>query len=312
MKIAYIILAHKLPGQLLRLINRLNTADSAFFIHIDKKVDKQLFKQIKESFSNFSNVVFVKRYKSKWGQMGIVQGTLSGLREIARSQMQYDYVCLLSGQCYPIKSPETIRSFLSENKGNSFIDFRPITADQNQNREERYIYWHYFFRNFHLVFPREKMFDHRLPDLVWRKLVKLFPFRRKLPLGYNPYWGYQWWCLTGACADYIVNFLEENPSFEKFFKRVWCPDEFFFQIILKNSPFAETLQNHCLTYVDFSQKKSHHPATLGTTDFDKFMASDKLFARKFDSSLDPQILDLIDQSINSADTEIVFAPRVMD
>jgi len=37
MKIAYIILAHKNPDQIKRLVLRLNTEGTSFFIHIDKK-----------------------------------------------------------------------------------------------------------------------------------------------------------------------------------------------------------------------------------------------------------------------------------
>ena len=300
MKIAYIVLAHKLPDQLLRLISRLNTPGTTFFIHVDQKTDKTTFDQMVGAIKDFDNVFFVKRYRSKWGQMGIVRATLSGLREISNRKMQFDHVFLISGQCYPIKSNDDIQNFLNENAGYSFFDFHPITTDQYQNRLERLVYWHYFLGKFHLVFPREKMFNHQILDLGWRKIVRLLPFRRKIPLGYQPFWGYQWWCLTGDCSEYIVRFLEANPSFERFFNRVWCPDEFFFQILLKNSPYAETLKNVCLTYVDFAQRKSHHPATLGIIDFPKFMASDKLFARKFDSSQDPEVLDRIDKSIDAS------------
>ena len=298
MKIAYIILAHKNSEQLTRLVKKINSTDTSFFIHIDKKTDKETYKRMLESLSDFENVYFVKRFRSKWGQMGIVEGTLSGLREILNRKLQFDYAILLSGQCYPIKSNHEIHAFLSQNMGYSFIDFQPITVDQNQNRLERLIFWHYFLGKFHLVFPREKMFNHRVLDIIWRRFAKLLPFRRKLPLDYQPYWGYQWWGLNGECAKYVVNFLDTNPSFEKFFNRVWCPDEFFFQILLLNSPCKDQIINNCLTYVDFTKRKSHHPAILGVQDFPKFMASDKLFARKFDPIQDSEVLDMIDEYLD--------------
>lgn len=303
MKIAYLIIAHKQPDQLERLVRRLNSVDNFFFIHIDKKTRKDTYIRIRELLSEYKNVFFVKRFRSKWGQMGIVKATLSGLREISNSKMHFDYVFLISGQCYPIKSNEQIQNFLNENRGYSFIDFHTITADQNQNRSERLVYWHYFPGKFHLVFPREKMFDHHILDIVWRKIAKRLPFRRKLPLGYQPYWGYQWWCLNGECAEYMVRFLKDNPTFERFFNRVWCPDEFFFQILLLNSPHADSLVNKCLTYVDFNQRKSHHPAILKVQDFPNFIISDKLFARKFDSSQDPEVLHMIDEYLDKSDEE---------
>jgi hypothetical protein len=39
MKIAYVVLAHRYPDQLIRLIHRLNTENASFFVHFDKKTD---------------------------------------------------------------------------------------------------------------------------------------------------------------------------------------------------------------------------------------------------------------------------------
>ena len=39
MKIAYIIHAYKLPKQLAMLVSSLESPDTYFFIHIDKKID---------------------------------------------------------------------------------------------------------------------------------------------------------------------------------------------------------------------------------------------------------------------------------
>lgn len=42
-RIAYIILAYKLPEQIIRLVNRLNTPESSFFIHIDSRTNNVVF-----------------------------------------------------------------------------------------------------------------------------------------------------------------------------------------------------------------------------------------------------------------------------
>ena len=38
-RIAYIISAYKLPQQVSRLVHRLQTETSSFFVHVDKKAD---------------------------------------------------------------------------------------------------------------------------------------------------------------------------------------------------------------------------------------------------------------------------------
>ena len=54
------------------------------------------------------------------------------------------------------------------------------------------------------------------------------------------------------------------------------------------------MANDDLRYVHWRNWNDARPAILGTDDFDTIMASGKLFARKFDSACDSQILDMID------------------
>ena len=65
MKIAYLILAHKNPRHLQRLINALQYDNTAFFIHVDAKVNNlDEFKL----FKSFDNVYFIKRRVDvQWG-----------------------------------------------------------------------------------------------------------------------------------------------------------------------------------------------------------------------------------------------------
>jgi hypothetical protein len=61
-----------------------------------------------------------------------------------------------------------------------------------------------------------------------------------------------------------------------------------------NTLLAATVDNESLHYHDWS-RGSAHPATLRAADLPKLRASGKLFARKFDASVDSEILDLLDR-----------------
>jgi hypothetical protein len=61
-----------------------------------------------------------------------------------------------------------------------------------------------------------------------------------------------------------------------------------------NSPLRDTVFNDNLRYIAWTTKGSSHPALLTIEDKDSLLASSKLFARKFDTELDEQILDIID------------------
>jgi len=82
----------------------------------------------------------------------------------------------------------------------------------------------------------------------------------------------------------------------KFFNHVQFPDEFFFQTLVMNSEYSDTIINDNLRYIDFSDRKAH-PGLLTTRDLNKLLTTEKLFARKFDTDIDSGVLDYIDGKI---------------
>jgi hypothetical protein len=77
---------------------------------------------------------------------------------------------------------------------------------------------------------------------------------------------------------------------------VKIPDETFFQTVLMNSPYKNRISYDNLRYITWPPG-SRHPMTLDRRDFDTFMDSNKLFARKFDTTVDADVLDMIDREI---------------
>src|ERR1700709_746531 len=98
MEKAYIILAHKNPQQLYRLIQKLDDQHSTFFIHIDKKVPLAGFEQI---LGLNNKVIFTKRVYTEWGGFGLVEATLNAMQAVKDSLKRYERIILLSGQDYP-------------------------------------------------------------------------------------------------------------------------------------------------------------------------------------------------------------------
>lgn len=283
MRVVYLILAHKLPEQLTRLITVLNSSSSHFFIHFDDRAETA-FQETKQRLASYSNVDFVTpRSRCRWGQFSIVQATLTSLKTLAASKIDYDYAFLLSGQDYPIKPLCQINSFLEKNRGNQFMDWFPLDQP-NQWTEQtgpyqamrRIQHWHFAYRS------------------RWLHL----PIRRELPDNLLPYGGSQWWTLSSDCVQWLTQFIQTNPRVIRFFQNTFIPDELFFQTIVLNSPFKEKVINNTLRYVDFTRANPTPPAVLMKDDFE-FLSTgtDALFARKFDSTRDQEILDLIDQAI---------------
>ncbi|HTI92566.1 MAG TPA: beta-1,6-N-acetylglucosaminyltransferase, partial [Puia sp.] len=82
MELNYIILAHKSPRQLARLLEKLTTRESRFYIHIDKDVEIYPFRK---EIGHFSNVVFLadeQRISAVWADFGMVQATINCMQQI--------------------------------------------------------------------------------------------------------------------------------------------------------------------------------------------------------------------------------------
>lgn len=64
-----------------------------------------------------------------------------------------------------------------------------------------------------------------------------------------------------------------------------------------NSPYAGTIVNDNLRYIEWNDPASGSPAVLCRRDFPKIARAPHLFARKFDMFVDNEVLDLIDQEL---------------
>lgn len=283
MKIAYIILAHKYPEQLARLVSRLKTENTSFFIHIDGKTDQETYLQMVNQLQGIPSVYFVKRYKCFWGDFKIIQATLEGIKSLIESKVEFDYAILLSGQDYLIKPNSYINNFLEQRQGQEFIEFCSLHSPENKWYKQggyyqslkRVEWWHLRFRSKHLCIQQKRHF----------------------PQGIEPYGGSQWWCLSRNCLSYINDLVAKKTGLVNYFKYTFIPDELFFQTIVLNSPFKDNAINDDLRYLDWDNPNPNVPATLLKDDFAKLKASSKLFARKFDMKRDQEILNVIDQQI---------------
>lgn len=298
MKILYLITAFKLPEQLIRLVKRLNTDDSSFHIHVDKKSDRDIHRKITEGIGSFENVHIIEPINCYWGEFGQVKPILQGIRKIIENKTEFDYVIQLTGQCYPLKSNQFIADFLQSHAGKSFINYFSLPHPLGYSWTERYCYWHLHLGRWYLVFPRENMFSTRVVNRIWNPLARRITWRRRIPGNPTPYFGGSHWCLSRECILYLDAYVQAHPEYERFFTHfVLFPSEIFYQTILLNSQLKANLIDDDLFYIDFTSHKAH-PAILTMKDYDRLMSSNDLFARKFDSTIDGEVLDKIDEVIS--------------
>lgn len=313
MKLAYLILAHRYPEQLLRLIKSRNTENTVFFIHINKMTDAQTYDQFVKAFSHLPNVRFIKRNVIYMFDFGHTQATIQGIKEIIESKIDFDYLILGTGQDYSIKSKHYIEKFLKENQGKIFLSYMDNTVITDglwpTRSADNINYWHVrlwklrflFFGSLNLTshnrYCNANKTWYKILEFFWSKIMLLFPFKRNFPEGFTPYRGSAYWCFPKDCVEYIYDFVKKNQSFVNYFRYVDGPDEMFFQTILLNSPLKERIVNDNLFFIDFENPNPTRPRVFETCDFDRLVHSPQLFARKFDATRDVEILDRIDREV---------------
>jgi hypothetical protein len=277
MRLAYIVPAHQNPSQVERLLRRLASDGATFVVHVDLRAGEEVFDRTRRLTSDL-DVRFVDRHVCFWGGFGFVAAALKGIDALVRGSIPFDYAILLSGQDYPLRSPQGIETFFAQSEGRSYMTHRrlPYSAWDPRGGFDRIEKWHLVSR--HALHLR----------LLWK---------RRIPGHLTPFGGEAWWNFSRPVAEYVHEFVAGNRRYVRFFEHVLHPSELFFQTIVMNSPHAEHVVDDHLRYIDWGRDLSR-PKSLGVDDLERIVTSGKLFARKFDAGVDSAILDRLDEHID--------------
>ena len=104
---------------------------------------------------------------------------------------------------------------------------------------------------------------------------------------FKVYKGSNWFSINHELARYV---LSRKKEIKKRFKNSKCADELFLQTISKNSPFKHNIVPSNLREIDWIRGA---PYTYWKADYSMLLASDKLFARKFSTETDSEIIEMI-------------------
>lgn len=288
MNIAYLILSHKNQTQVETLIDTLSNENVDFFVHIDKKADNFNIKENEHTFVIPPN----KRVDIQWATNSMILATIELAHCMLETGRVYDYVFLLSGQDFPIKSNTEIVGFLEDNSGYNFIEVVPHSSSAYKifiKRNE--LYYPYFMQKSSMC---SKVLKRLYIYLTGGYGHTFGLFKRKKSLNLTFEFGSQWWCLTYECLSWIINYIDNDSELLKFFNNSLVPDECFFQTIFMCSPYREKRHGN-LTFLEWSKK--NHPRTFVEDDFGLLKSSDCLFARKFDLDVDSKIIELLKSDI---------------
>jgi hypothetical protein len=295
--LAYVVLAHKLPEQVGRLIRRLEHPEDRLFVHIDAKQDIEAFERELSPLVETGRVEWIEpRVKCHWAGPGHLMATLAGAAQALASGHDFSHLILLTGQDYPIRATAEIRRFFAEQPQKSFISWSRGEGyelpDEQRRGNER---WHWNGSEDRIVKRHYKLPGRKQPVALPNRLLP-FVRRRPSPAGLVPSQGLAYWSLSREAIAHCLEYARRHPQLGDYLKRSFAPDENYFQMVLLSSELAPRLVNEDLRYLNWD---GYHPHTITMADFEPMLASRKLFARKFDSSVDREVMDALDRHAQS-------------
>lgn len=288
-KHAYCIIAHSDPYCLQTLVDLIDDERNDIILVIDKKSDLKEFESIKASKSPIITPPNMQCVDIQWGSLSQVKAELLAF-ETAVNSGDYDYIHLISGQDLPLQNQDHIHSFFdSAGSGINFVGF--AQGDFNRNDLRNKMSYYYLFTDKYRSANRLLRFIYSKCRNLAVLCQKMAGFKRKWNI--KLYKGCNWVSITPEFAKYLV----DNRSFIlNNFRWLPCPDEIYKQTLIMNSLYRDKVYDTALDFAGMTRKidwTRGEPYTWRDCDFDELLASDALFARKFSSSTDRNIIDRI-------------------
>lgn len=289
-KIAFLLLCHKNADRVLEQARVLSAGGDYVVIHVDGNAPKSFFEQVKDGTRENANVQLAPRVKCGWGEWSLVQATLNMIDTGFEAYDDATHFMLISGDCMPIKSGQTIRETLTRHDQDMIehADFFKDDWIKTGMKEDRLIYRHWFNER-----GRKNLFYASL-DLQ-RKLG----LKRDIPKDLRIRIGSQWWALRRVTIQKIREFTRARSDVMRFFRTTWIPDETFFQTLTMHLVPRTEVVSRPPTLLMFSDYGM--PVTFCADHFELLKSQDALFARKI-SDHDDELRRRLGELFNSDET----------
>lgn len=213
-------------------------------IHIDSKTSSSEVTHMKELLSDLADKIrYSRRHRCQWGRFSLVEATQDAATMLLETWPETTHVYLASGSCLPLRPVQELIAYLGDDPERDYIE----SVDVN---EVNWVVGGLNEERFTLYFPvdwrsHRKMFDRLV---TWQRRLGI---KRKLPMGLSAHMGSQWWCLTATTLRAILQ-DPRRTEFDRFFKKVWIPDECYFQTLVRRH--SSKIKSQSLTLAKFD----HH------------------------------------------------------
>ena len=87
-RVAYVVLTHKNPRQVGRLLRRLSTDRSRFLVHVDRRAGRAVDADMRRHAAAVPRVQFLRRRRCFWAGFGMVRATLGAFDHVVRQELR--------------------------------------------------------------------------------------------------------------------------------------------------------------------------------------------------------------------------------
>lgn len=240
-----VLLVHADFGRAEELIRHWARAGCPVVVHVDVAVPRPAHDAFRARLEDLPAVLFSPRHRCEWGTWGIVAATQGSCELMLARFPDVRHVFLASGSCLPLRPVAALQAYLAARPGTDLIE-SVTTADVPWTvgglSDERFtLRFPFSFRR------RRRLFDGYV------RLQRRWGMRRRLPPGIAPHMGSQWWCLTRATLQAILG-DPDRPALDRYFRRVWIPDESYFQTLARRHGARIESRSLTLSKFDFAGK----------------------------------------------------------
>ena len=261
------------------------TENDVCVIHYDRSRPAAEHRKLRELISAVPGVIWQRPRKVAWGGYSLIAAQIEGIQIALNHSDKWTHWINLSGQCFPLQTPECIRSYFEQRQDLSLIShFDPfIVWNNTQTRIGSY------YLNFT---PLDRLF--RFPGIGrrlrgWCGQFPCLPIVHRPPPHFFRYYGSSNWV---SLARRHAALLTSSPKARRV--SVWLrwslqPEEALFPSVLLNLDAHLDITPDNGRYIIF-EPGAVSPRTFTKSDIPALMGAicdGRLFARKFDEAVDP-------------------------
>ena len=320
MRIAFLVLNHREPPQLLRLLATLRgqLPDAPIIVHHDKfssRLNASALDEIEDIYLLTSDKPTV------WGDFSLVDTCWRSIAWTVK-HIEFDWLIMLSAQDYPIKPLSTLGDYLASLGADAVLRTAAISelrrAADRRDKRRRYLYQYRqvpqnrqpslgqvklvlrystsplidVLNNIQPYFQIFKFPDMRPNRLGWR--ARQTPFSEAEPCRF----GSLWCGLSFGAAEFIVTSVRDREDYVDYYRRTVMPGESATATLIGNASQLRVAP-YDMHYTRWTNPGTGHPDVFGVEDLDELLTAPEYFARKFDIATDARILNKLDDILAS-------------